>query len=149
MSRVWSLESLRSLEAGVWSYCGASKQPYTYGLLAQITIYIWATIPNNSIWCLESLWRLESRVTPESRGWSLQSLRSLEAGVWNHSGVWSLDSGVTPECGDWSLESLRRLEAGAAPESGGRSLELLRSIQITIHIWATSPNNYIHMGYYP
>ena len=57
-----------------------------------------------------------------------------------------LYSGVTI---DWCLESLRSLEAGAAPESGGRSLELLRSIQITIYIWATNPNNYIHMGYYP
>ena len=58
--------------------------------------------------------------------WLLDEQKFLK--VWSHSGVQSLESGVIPESGGWRLE-------------------LLRSIQITIYILATSPDNYIHMGY--
>ena len=63
---------------------------------------------------LESLWGLESGVTPESEVRRLESRRGLE------SGVWSLESAVT--LGVWSLESLRSLKSGVWSHSGGWSL---------------------------
>ena len=99
-SRVWSLESLRSLESGV---TGAAPEDGGWSLelrSIQITGYTYGldSAPNN--------YSLESGVTPESRVWSLESLRSLEAGA------------VTPESGGWSLELLRSLECGVWIHSG-------------------------------
>ena len=64
------MESLRSLESGVWSHSlEAGAAPETRG------------------WSPELLRSVESGFTPEPRVWSLESLRSLESGVWSHSGV--------------------------------------------------------------
>ena len=125
---MWCLESLRSLESGVWSHSGVWS--------LRSLVRVWRPrLESLGGWSLEirrSLRSLEvtpeSGVTPESEC-GVETLRSLECGVWSYSGVWSLESGVTPESGVWSLESLRSLEFGITLESGVWSLESLRSLE--------------------
>ena len=78
-SGVWSLQSLRSLESGVWGHS-----------------------PETGVTPLESGGSGVTGVTPESGVWSHSGGCSLESGVWSHSGVWSLP---VLSHGVWSQES--------------------------------------------